>query len=135
MATRMSAGRAALATWSTPTQASSTSWRLSVGGIRLSCSARAVMAASSAPAAPMQCPCMDLVALTATRAAASSPRACWRIRDLGRVAGLARSAVRVDVVHLIGAMPASWRAAHERTGLGHSARLRIRRWWASALAP
>ena len=50
-----------------------------VGGRIDSWIASAVMAASSAPVAPMQWPCIDLVALTATRAATSSPSAAWSI--------------------------------------------------------
>ena len=92
---------AALATWSTPAHSGSTSRRLMVGGTTPSCRARAVIAASNAPVAPMQCPCIDLVPLTATREAASSPSASLSTRSSVGSPDLLAAAVGVDVVDVL----------------------------------
>ena len=111
IATRRSAGRAALATWSTPTQAGSTSCRLIVGGHHALAQGergdRGLERAGRAHAVPVH----------RLGRAHGHPRGRLLAQGelerahLGGVAGLAGPAVGVDVVDLLRRSPASSIAA------------------------
>ena len=114
-------------------QSGSTVLRLIVGGMTPSFTASAVIAASSAPVAPMQWPCIAFVALTATRAATSSPSAILSIRTSLRSPVWLPPPWALTWSTSAASRPASSSAI--RTARAWLAASGSVMWWPSALAP